>query len=159
PRRPTRPRPSRRSNLVAEETVRRSGSSARMCGDLPGAGSPGGRYIPGAFPMRATLRRLLAVAVLAAIPALAQAAPIPAGPNKGESPMAAARKALDEVGDMNYQAKTLNDLITDLKEKTKVPVILDNQVFNFGLDPNQPIINVNLKQVKLKDGLKAALAP
>ena len=109
--------------------------------------------------MRVTLRRLLAVAVLAAVPALASAAPVPATPNKGDSPMAAARKALDEVGDMNYQAKTLTDLITDLKEKTKVPVVLDNQVYNFGLDPNQPIINVNLKQVKLKDGLKAALAP
>jgi hypothetical protein len=109
--------------------------------------------------MRATLRRLLAVAVLAAVPAAAPAAPVPPSPNKGDGSMAAARKALDEVGDMNYQAKTLTDLITDIKDKTKVPVVLDNQVYNFGLDPNQPIINVNLKQVKLKDGLKAALAP
>lgn len=109
--------------------------------------------------MRVTLWRLVAVAVFAAIPMAAQAAaPVPAG-NKTENPMAAARKALDEVGDMNYQAKTLNDVITDLKEKTRVPVVLDNQVYNFGLDPNQPIINVNLKQVKLKEGLRAALAP
>jgi hypothetical protein len=73
--------------------------------------------------------------------------------------MNSARRALDEVGDMTYEAKTLNDVIEDLKAKTKIPVVLDSQIFNFGLDPNQPVVNVRLKQVKLKDGLKAALAP
>jgi hypothetical protein len=73
--------------------------------------------------------------------------------------MNSARKALDEVGDMTYEAKTLNEVIEDLKAKTKIPVVLDSQIFNFGLDPNQPVVNVRLKQVKLKDGLKAALAP
>ena len=72
--------------------------------------------------------------------------------------MAAARKALDEVGDMNYQARSLNDVISDLKDKAKVPVTIDNTVYNFGLDPNQPTVNVNLKQVKLRDGLNAVLA-
>ena len=45
-----------------------------------------------------------------------------------------------------------------MKQKAKVPVVLDSQVFQFGLDPNQPVVTVNLKQVKLRDGLKAALA-
>ena len=72
--------------------------------------------------------------------------------------MAAARKALDEVGDMNYQSRSLTDVINDVKQKAKVPVVLDSQVFQFGLDPNQPVVTVNLKQVKLRDGLKAALA-
>jgi hypothetical protein len=110
--------------------------------------------------MRVTLRRLLAAAVLASAAAPAgAAAPAPAVPAKADSPMAAARKALDEVGDMTYQARTLNDVLDDVKAKAKVPVILDNQVMNFGLDPNQPTVNVNLKGVKLRDGLKAALAP
>lgn len=110
--------------------------------------------------MRVTLRRLFAVAVLAVTPVAAEAAaPVPAAPAKTDNPMAAARKALDEVGDMNYQGRTLNDVINDLKEKSKVPVILDNTVYQFGLDPNQPVVTVNLKQVKLKDGLKAVLAP
>jgi hypothetical protein len=109
--------------------------------------------------MRVTFRRLFALAVLAAAPALVEAAaPAPAG-GKTENPIAAARKALDEVGDMNYQARSLNDVITDLKEKSKIPVILDSAIYQFGLDPNQQLVNVNLKQVKLKDGLKAALAP
>jgi hypothetical protein len=110
--------------------------------------------------MRVTLRRLLAVAVFAATPAAVQAvAPVPSAPAKTENPMASARKALDEVGDMNYQARTLNDVITDIKDKTKTAVVLDNSVYQFGLDPNQPVVNVSLKQVKLRDGLKTILAP
>jgi len=113
--------------------------------------------------MRLTLHRLFAVAVFALTPfavqaAVPAAAPAPA-PAKTENPMTTARKALDEIGDMQYQARTLQDVITDLKEKMKVPVILDNSVYQFGLDPSQPTVSVNLKQVKLKEGLKAILAP
>lgn len=115
--------------------------------------------------MRVTLHRLFAAALVAITPLLIAvaargAAPVPAAANsKTENAMAAARKALDEVGDMNYQARSLTDIINDVKQKAKVPVVLDNQVFQFGLDPNQPVVTVNLKQVKLRDGLKAALAP
>src|SRR5436190_15508973 len=103
--------------------------------------------------------RLVAVALLAVPLAAQAAAPAPANPAKAENPLVVARKALNEVGDMTYQARSLNDVINDLKEKTKVPVILDNSVYNFGLDPNQPTVNVTLKQVKLKDGLEKVLAP
>jgi hypothetical protein len=72
--------------------------------------------------------------------------------------MATARKALDEVGDMHYQSRSLADVINDIKEKAKVPVVLDNAILQFGLDPSQALVTVNLKQVKLRDGLKAALA-
>src|SRR4051812_46917164 len=112
--------------------------------------------------MRVSFCRLIAAVVFAAAPISAQAAaPAPAAPAraKTESAMDSARKALDEVGDMNYQARSLNDVINDIKAKTKAPVILDNSVFQFGLDPSQPIVTVSLKQVKLRDGLKAALAP
>jgi len=109
--------------------------------------------------MRSVLRRLLVVCCLVAVPPVGLAAPVPAAPGKAEGPIAAARKALDEVSDMNYQSRTLNDVINDLKEKAKIPVILDNLIFTYGLNPNQPVVTVNLKQVKLKDGLKAALAP
>ena len=109
--------------------------------------------------MRMTLRRLFAVALFVAAPVAVQAAaPVPA-PAKADNPMTAARKALDEVGDVHYQARTLQDVITELKEKTKVPIILDNSVYQFGLDPNQPTVSVNLKQVKLREGLKNILAP
>src|SRR5262249_10859119 len=110
--------------------------------------------------MRLTFCRLLAVVCFAASPALAQAAaPAPAVPAKNDSPMDAARKAMDEVGDMKYENKSLNELIGDIKAKSKVAIIIDPMVFQFGFDPNQPNINVSLKQVKLKDGLRQALAP
>lgn len=110
--------------------------------------------------MCVTLRRLFAAAVLAIAPAAVQAAaPVPAANEKSESPMNTARKALDEVGDMNYQGRSLNDVIDDVKRKARVPVILDSTVYQFGLDPTQPVVTVNLKQVKLRDGLKSALAP
>jgi type II secretory pathway component GspD/PulD (secretin) len=109
--------------------------------------------------MRVTLRRLLAVAVLAAVPLAARAeAPTPPTPGKADT-LAAARKALDEAGDMNYQGRSLADVIDDLKAKTKVPVVIDAMVYNFGLDPSQPTVNVNLKGVKLRDGLTAVLSP
>jgi hypothetical protein len=114
--------------------------------------------------MRVTLRRLFAVALVAAMPLAATAAapvsaPAPAPANKAEAPMAAARKALEEVLDVQYQARGLQDAITDLKERTKIQIILDNSVYQYGLDPTQPTVNVNLKQVKMKEGLKAILAP
>jgi hypothetical protein len=109
--------------------------------------------------MRLTICRLFALAAFAVSPSLAHAAaPTPAAPAK-PSPMDNARKALDEVGDMNYQGKSLNDLIADLKDKSKVNVTIDPMVFQFGLDPNMPTVTVNLKQVKLKDGLRQALEP
>ena len=110
--------------------------------------------------MRFTLCRLFAVAAFAATPALVQAAaPAPAAPAKNNAPMDAARKALDEVGDMSYQGKSLNEVINDLKDKSKLTVTIDPMIYQFGLDPNQPTVNVNLKGVKLKDGLRQALAP
>jgi hypothetical protein len=110
--------------------------------------------------MRLTLCRLFAAAVFATVPVGAHAAaPAPVVPAKNANPMDAARKALDEVGDMNYQNKSLNEVINDLKDKSKLAVSLDPMVFQFGLDPNQPTVSVNLKGVKLKDGLRQALAP
>ncbi|MBP3954229.1 hypothetical protein J8F10_02825 [Gemmata sp. G18] len=114
--------------------------------------------------MRSTLCRMFAVAVFTATPVVTPslargAAPAPAATAKTTSPMDAARKALDEVGDMNYQGKSLNEVMGDLKERAKVSVTIDPAVYQFGLDPNQPNVTVVLKQVKLKDGLQQALAP
>jgi hypothetical protein len=110
--------------------------------------------------MRQTLCRLFLAATFATTPALARAAaPAPAANAKTTSPMDSARKALDEVGDMNYQNKSLNEVIGDLKDKAKLAVTLDPIVYQFGLDPSQPTVSVNLKGVKLKDGLRQALAP
>jgi hypothetical protein len=116
--------------------------------------------------MRVILRRLFVATAFAAVPLAAPShtfaeTPIAASPAsaKTETVMASARKALDEIGDLNYQSRSLADVINDIKSKTKVPVVLDNMVFQLGLDPTQPVVTLNLKQVKLRDGLKSALAP
>jgi hypothetical protein len=111
--------------------------------------------------MRKLIRSMCAATALAvAAPAVASAAaPAPAATAKGTSPMDGARKALDEVGDMNYQNKSLNEVVDDLKNKAKVPVTLDPTIFQFGLDPNMQAINVSAKNVKLREGLRQALAP
>jgi hypothetical protein len=111
--------------------------------------------------MRLTLCRLFAAVALAA-PAAAPAraaAPAPGAPAKTASPMDAARKALDEVVEVNYQNKSLNDIVADLKDRSKLIATIDPTIFQFGLDPNTPSVTVELKNVKLKDGLRQALAP
>ncbi|MCS6865783.1 MAG: hypothetical protein RMJ56_14895 [Gemmataceae bacterium] len=108
--------------------------------------------------MRLTVVRLVAAAVLTAVPAVAQAAPAPAAPAKNNSPIEKIRKVLEEVGDMNYQNKSLHEIINDLKAK-EIQVIIDPMVYQFGFNPHQPTITISLKQVKLKDGLQTALAP
>ena len=85
--------------------------------------------------------------------------PAPASPAKTTSPMDAARKALDEVGDMNYQNKSLNEVIGDLKDKSKLAVTLDPMVYQFGLDPNQPTVNVNLKEREAQGRAAAGAGP
>lgn len=109
--------------------------------------------------MRKLIRSMCAAAALAAAPTVVSAAaPAPATPAKA-APMDGARKALDEVGDVSYQNKSLNEVVEDVKTKAKVPVTLDPMIFQFGLDPNMQAVNVTAKNVKLRDGLRQALAP
>lgn len=105
--------------------------------------------------MRLTRLVAVAVALAAAVPVSASA-PVP--PAKGDEALAAARKGLDEVADFAYQNRSLNDVVGDLKERLKIPVVLDPVIYQFGLDPSQPSITTNLKQTKTRDALKAALA-
>ena len=81
------------------------------------------------------------------------------GAAKGDDPVAAARKVLDDVADMSYEGRSLNDVIADLKERVKIAIVLDPAVSQFGLDPTMPTVTFTQKQVKLKDGLKEILAP
>lgn len=104
------------------------------------------------------MTRFLAAAFLLALAAPAFAAPAPVAA-KGNDAVAAARKALDETVDFTYQNRSLNDVINDLKTKTKAAIIVDNTLMQFGLNPDASIVNVSQKDAKVRDGLKAVLAP
>jgi hypothetical protein len=108
--------------------------------------------------MCSTLVRLVAVVGLAGVAGLVQAAPVPGGGKAGEA-RANARKALDEIGDFKYESRSLAEMVEDLKARTKLPITVDPIVYQFGFDPSLHQVNVNLKSVKLRDGLNAALAP
>ena len=109
--------------------------------------------------MDRTFWRLIAVCLILGMPPFGMAAPLPSRGSEPENPREAAIRALDKISDIDFEGKSLQDVMDKLKEETKLPVILDSQFTNFGMDPNQMIINVKkMKQVKLKDALKAALA-
>jgi hypothetical protein len=110
--------------------------------------------------MTPAARRLLAAVALLALSTPAPAAdPAAVAAVKPDDPVTAARRVLDEVGDMTYRDKSLNHVIGDLKERVKVAITLDPSIVQYGLDPNQPTVNVSLKQVKFREGLRAVLAP
>lgn len=107
-------------------------------------------------------RSTLAAAALVApaIVSTAVAAPIPAETKAPDGTAAKAKKALNEVADFAFDQRSLTDLITFVKEKGKIEVVLDsNHLLQMGMDPNQTNVTVNMKGAKLRDGLRAALAP
>src|SRR5438309_2064829 len=75
--------------------------------------------------MCATLCRLFAVAVLIGLTAAAAlTAPVP-GAAKGDDPVAAGRKVLDDVADMRYEGRSLNVVVDPrLKDKADAKVTL-----------------------------------
>ncbi len=103
------------------------------------------------------LQRLWMVALSAvAFADSANAAPLPAE-NKGDGAVAKARKALEQKITAKADGKTLHEAIELLKEVAKVDIILDTTTIQMlGMDPNQPVVKFDFKDVKLKDGLRTA---
>ena len=107
-------------------------------------------------------QRLWTVA-LSAFAAVALAGPVAAAPipaeNKGDGAVPKARKALEQKITAKADGKTLTEAVELLKEVAKVEIILDlNTIQMLGVDPNQPVIKFDFKDVKLKDGLRTAFA-
>ena len=109
--------------------------------------------------MRVPLPRLFAAAGLLGLAAPAAVAPPAPVAAKAGDPLAAARKALDEVTDFAYENRTLVEVVADIRDRAKIAVTLDPALNKAGVDLDQGDITVALKRVKFRDGLKAALAP
>ncbi len=103
--------------------------------------------------------RLAAVATMI-LATSAIGAPIPGETKPAEGQANKAKKALTVVADFSFEQQSLADLITFVKEKGKVDVVLDaNHLLQMGMDPTQTTVTVQMKGAKLRDGLRAALAP
>jgi hypothetical protein len=107
-----------------------------------------------------TLRSLQLMVGLLVGASWAGAAPIPSEP--GETPPSrpdAWRKALTQKYDLTFQNASLSQVAETLKDLTKVPIHLDSLLMNFGVNILEPSVNVELKQVRLDEGLRRILAP
>ncbi len=101
----------------------------------------------------------LAVVVSIALANAGLAAPVPAEPKAGDNAVVKARKALELKITCKADGKTLNEAIDLLKEVSKIDISLDTTTIQMlGMDPNQPVVKFDFKDVKLKDGLRTAFA-
>jgi hypothetical protein len=81
-------------------------------------------------------------------------------PVVAETPAQKARAALDETGSVVLESQTLTEFAAVVKAKTRADVVLDQSaLLAGGIDPNTPTITVTVRDVKLRDGYAAALAP
>ncbi len=115
------------------------------------------------------------------LPGTLLAAPIQdGGKNSQQFPAEKTRKALQETVTIEIKEKTLDQAIGELKEKTKLNLVLDHQAI--ALDPNQQqwqqlqqllppgavqpgvpgqpsTVNLDAKDMKIRDALRKILAP
>jgi type II secretory pathway component GspD/PulD (secretin) len=111
--------------------------------------------------LTACLCRPVVVAVLALLPATAPAAPASEGDaKKAESPVDKIRKALDQTIDLEMTDQSLNQAINQLREQTKLNIVLDRMtVINLmGMDPEQSPVSVKLQGVKVRSALRTLLS-
>lgn len=86
-------------------------------------------------------------------------APTPKSANEA-TPAAKLKAALDEPGAVVIENKSLTDFVQYIKARIRSDVVLDQgHLAMMGIDPNSPMITVNSREGKLRDGFNAALAP
>jgi hypothetical protein len=101
-------------------------------------------------------RLLLSSALTFALATAGWAAPVPATP-KIESLATKARAALDQKITAKADQKTLNETIDMFKEYTKVDIVLDvGAIQMVGMSPDQQIVKFDVKDVPVREALKAA---
>jgi type II secretory pathway component GspD/PulD (secretin) len=106
-------------------------------------------------------RHALAALVMAVLPALACAAPAAAeGKDPETSPAEKARRQLDQTVTLELADQSLSAALNQLREQTKLNFVVDKSTMQqFGLDPEQVLVNVKLKDVKARTALRSLLAP
>lgn len=106
-----------------------------------------------------TINVMVAGLVWLLVPALAVLA-APASTDKkpaAESPNDKVRKALEQTISVEYADQTLQSVLDDLSEKTKIRFLADRG--SLGILPENSVVNVKLQDVKVGTVLRAALSP
>ncbi len=107
--------------------------------------------------LSALFRRLaLAVLVAALLPTLARAD----DKDKGPTPADKVKRHLDQVVTIEVTDQPLSAALKLLRDKADLNLVVDRAgMTQAGLDPEQLLVSINLKDVKAKSGLRALLAP
>jgi hypothetical protein len=104
------------------------------------------------------LQGLAAALVLVVAPTAVLAAPAADPKAKAESPAEKVAKALDEKIDVEITDQTLDNAINQLKEQTKVNIVIDQVTLaNMGMVPGNMQINVKQQGIKGRQALRAVL--
>jgi type II secretory pathway component GspD/PulD (secretin) len=106
-------------------------------------------------------RHALAALFMAVFPALACAAPAaPEAKDQETTPAEKARRQLDQTVTLELADQSLSAALNQLREQTKLNFVVDKSTMQqFGLDPEQVLVNVKLKDVKARTALRSLLAP
>jgi type II secretory pathway component GspD/PulD (secretin) len=110
------------------------------------------------LPSLVRWNELVAVALLAAVPAALTAAPATEDKNKSESAAEKVRKALDQKIDMELAGQSILASIDQFKDKTKINVVLDtNFLAQNGIDVNNHQVSIKVEGVKARSALRSIL--
>jgi type II secretory pathway component GspD/PulD (secretin) len=106
-------------------------------------------------------RQTLAGLVVALLPVLALAEPAAPEARDKEAPAAEkVRQQLDQPVTLEVGDQPLGATLNQLREKAKLNFVVDRLTLQqLGLDPDQLLVSVNLKGVKVKTALRAILGP
>lgn len=103
------------------------------------------------------MMRCVAAVLVCSLAFTAGAAPIPDVP-KADPPAEVIKKALDTVVTVEVQGQSLVEAMNTLKEKLKINIVVDRQgLLNYGINPDDPSLNIKLKDVKGRTALRQIL--
>jgi hypothetical protein len=106
-------------------------------------------------------RLVLAAFVVALLPALACAAPTPADARDNEAtPAEKIKKQLDQAITLEITDQSVNAALKQIRERTHINFVVDRfTIQQMGMDPEQMLVSVKLKDVKARSCLRAVLGP
>jgi len=89
-----------------------------------------------------------------------RAGPAPETEPKPVSPVEKIRKALDTPITLEITDQSIEVALNQLRDQTKINFVVDRfSIQQMGLDPSQMQVNVKLKDVKARSGLRSILTP